>query len=185
MLKTLDIPMSFGTYLDSANPNTALAASPYIHVRYTASSTYNVILKPAYSAAIPDFAIESASLYVYPAYISGSPSVTLKRVLQAATNGATWNKYDGTSDWETAGATGATDVSAALACSPISGFVQYQYKAINLTRAEYLAAKTDDQALLLTTTLLGSWMYFVNVGQPTNTPFIRVQYRSNSVPTFF
>ena len=185
MLKTLDIAMSFGTYLDSSNPNTALAASQYIHVRYATASTYSALLKPVYSTAIPDFAIESASLYVYPAYVSGSPSVTLKRVLRAATNAATWNKYDGSSAWGTPGGTGVADSSAALACSPISAFVQYQYKAIPLTRAEYLAAKTDDQGLLLTTSTLNGWVYFVNYNQASNTPFIRISYRSNSVPTFF
>lgn len=185
MLKTVDIAMSFGTYLYNGNPNSAYSASQYVHV-WNGNGIYHTLLKPAYSTAIPDYSIDSATLYIYVQYkAAASPLVTLNRVLKAATNGATWNKYDGTNAWETAGGTGATDISAALACSPFSGFIQYQYAAIPLTRAEYLAAKTDDQSFLLTPAAVNQWLYFVNAGQPTNAPFIRIQYRSNSVPTFF
>ena len=185
MLKTLDIAMSFGTYLNDNSPNMSMLNSNHIHV-WNGNGIYHTLLKPAYSIAIPDFAIESAMLYLYVQYApQAGRSVNLSRVVKAATSGATWNKYDGSSAWETPGGTGATDISAALACSPFSGFVQYQYAAIPLTRAEYLAAKTNDQCFLLTPAAYNQWVYFVNYNQASNTPFIRISYRSNSVPTFF
>lgn len=185
MLKTLDIAMSFGTSLIKSDPNGSWLTGEYVHV-WNGNGVYHTLLKPAYSTIIPDYAIESAMLYLYVQYApQAGRSVNLSRVLKAATSGATWNKYDGSSAWETPGGTGATDISAALACSPFSGFVQYQYAVIPLTRAEYLAAKTDDQCFLLTPAAYNQWVYFVNYNQASNAPFIRIQYRSNSVPTFF
>lgn len=183
MLKTLDIPMSFGTYLNNTY-DLPLLNSNYIHV-WNGNQILHTLLKPAYSTAIPDYAIESATLYLYVQYAPENPSVLLYRVLKTATSGAIWSKYDGTNAWETPGGTGATDISTALACSPFSGFIRYQYAAIPLTRAEYLAAKVDDQSFLLTPATFGRWVYFVNYNQSSNTPFIRIQYRTNSVPTFF
>ena len=54
-----------------------------------------------------DATIDSAKIWFYVSSYSGLPSTinyTMRRVLRAWTEtGVTWNKYDGTNDWTTAG----------------------------------------------------------------------------------
>ena len=52
--------------------------------------------------------VSAATLYIYQSGNNSSYSIDLRRMLQAWTDsGATWNRYDGTSDWNTGGALGA------------------------------------------------------------------------------
>lgn len=52
--------------------------------------------------------VSAATLYLYQSIANATYSIDLRRLLRAATEaGITWNKYDGTNDWTTAGGLGA------------------------------------------------------------------------------
>lgn len=98
------------TYLSSLNPTTNSGTSTVIDVGE--SNGGSAIIRGLWRdplTGIPSNAnVTSATLYVYIALADLSSSDRLLRVYRArrswVESGATWNKYDGTNDWSSAGA---------------------------------------------------------------------------------
>ena len=108
------------TYLNNINATTNYGTNTTIDIGMEAMSyTGRGLIKFDFTKGtnpIPMYSqILSAILYITPVDdISGNTRVlSVYRCLRAWTEGgATWNKYDGTSDWGTAGASNATDREA-------------------------------------------------------------------------
>ena len=118
-------PATIDNYLDSDTPTTNYGSAAAFYVFKGADNVKRPILKFDMSGTIPAGAtINSATLSAYCfIYLGGNyPSgrtYTCKRVTQTGwtSSGSTWNKYDGTNNWASAGGD-YTDTDAASASAP-------------------------------------------------------------------
>jgi len=97
--------------------------------------------------------LSTSSLAVVIGTSVGSPPSTIKRITQTAwTEGATWNKYDGTTNWGVAGGdlstpdvpftptgTGAFSITGAALAAFLQDALDNRSKSVNM------AVKTDDE----------------------------------------
>lgn len=200
--KTTDIT---DTFIDDSGPtinnstNTALYAGEFI----SATIKTRLWIKPALGdGSVPaGSTINSATLRLKISADFSSNTRTLKayRVLRAASHLATWNTYDGTNNWGTAGASNtstdreATDIgSVSIAHDTATG----TWVEISLTTAsvqEMLASGsfTNNGLLLqMDTETDDCWeFYSTDHGTSANHPELVIDYTApssvNGMPVFF
>jgi hypothetical protein len=112
--ETLTIqPSSIDTYINDSTPTTNNGVYDYTIVgEWSAVSKFRTLIKFDLSGLPTNATIISAtlSLYCTTDYSGNARTYRVYNLKRAWTEaGATWNKYDGTNDWQTAGATGAND----------------------------------------------------------------------------
>ena len=95
-------PSDIDNYLRSENPDNNYGGAPFVYLRL---ADRNAILKFDFSALPAGAIINSATLSVYKDTDSASINFFAYRLTQTAWTelGSTWNKYDGTNNWATAG----------------------------------------------------------------------------------
>ncbi len=109
------------TYLREASP-TANQDSQQINVfSYLVGDRGNGLIRFTLPGVLAGATINSATLSLFITDRTTIKTVDVHRVLRAWTEtGATWNTYDGTNNWGTAGGTNAADISAATASTVVS-----------------------------------------------------------------
>ena len=130
-------PSTTDTILDEGGPNTNYGTETYLWVRSRSSSRNNrAILKFDVSSQIPSGStINSATLSLYY-YIHGSNDPVGRtewayRITQTAwgETTATWNKYDGTNAWTTAGGDYTTTDGASTTVPASYGWMNWDVTA--------------------------------------------------------
>lgn len=117
------------TFINQAAATTAYGTSTTLYVRDgAASDTENSILSFPGLSSLPAGTINSVTIAIFRDN-SANPSmlVDLHALLRTYSDLATWNTYDGTNNWTTAGGTGAgTDISTTLSATiTIGNAAQY------------------------------------------------------------
>jgi hypothetical protein len=127
------------TYIDKNIPTTNNNAETAIEVNaYSASIIRHGLVRFTLPGVLSGATINSATLTLTTKFAnSGGQTVGAYRCLKAWTEGgATWNKYDGSADWTTAGGYDTSDASATLSASASNGAPDAN---IDLTGANLIA----------------------------------------------
>ena len=144
MTETYNFPgngvFNIDSYIYENTPNTNYGTDEALMLG-TAGATldYASIVKVVLSIIPTSFVVQSAilSLYQTGEEATASEDVSVFRLLMAWSEaGVTWNKYDGTNAWQTAGAQGANDRdSTVLAVKTLSDAEANGYKDWTLNAA--------------------------------------------------
>lgn len=125
------------TRLREGSPTTNYGSDVNIEVvKYGVGDHTHALLRFDGLSNIPSNAVvSSATLYIYQnAQFDNTHSIDLRRMLQAWTEaGATWNTYNGTNSWNTAGALGAATDRVAAVESTTSIGTALQYYGLDCT----------------------------------------------------
>lgn len=107
------------TYLREQAPTANQDATDGLEVHaFGSSNRANGLIRFTLPAVLTGATINSATLSLKVKDKTTTYTVDAHRCLQAWTEGgATWNKYDGTTDWATAGGTGGADMTASATAS--------------------------------------------------------------------
>jgi hypothetical protein len=136
---------------------TGQATTLYVGDQNDTGDTNRGITKASFSGLQNGSIINSVTLDLYLNDVSKASNNRLLRVFrikQVMTTSVTWNKYDGTNNWQVAGGTGANDIEAVD-----SGSLTFhttdttgQYYSISLTTADisamFLGSYTNNGFLL-------------------------------------
>jgi len=196
MIKTLDIPMVFGTTLNKNDNYTPTHENDAIMRPYSWSPYADAwinwygMVKPSYVAYISDDKVISATLYLHNETTTNTMTANVWRILRNATDQASYATYDGANGWANYGASGAGDKSGTIQSANVS-ILPNRWMAIPLVLSAFLEAKSANQCLLLGiehggATVTYDWQ-ITNANQVANTPFIRIEYDqpANPMPIFF
>jgi len=133
-------------YIDEANATTNYGTTSSLHVGTDAAIKHRkILLKPAVTSLPVGHTLTSAKLRLHCKSTTGTaPALKAHRALLTWTEaGVTWNKYDGSSDWTTAGAAASgTDYAAATLYSgtPTKDRNNFIVMALDLTEFASLIA---------------------------------------------
>lgn len=113
---TYNLTPDWDTYIYSGAPSTNYQAANYFRQHYSAAKS---LLK----FALPDITgkvLVKAELKLYTTYVYNSVTFQVQKLLVPATGSATWNTYDGTNAWASAGAGGASDAAGNYGSATVS-----------------------------------------------------------------
>jgi len=121
---TLSTGTDKDTYISSGNATTNYGSSTSLYLGKDGSASVRTLLEPDCSGIDSDATCDSATLTMYSAYQDFYPSyerdVSAYELRSGRSGwteaGATWNKYDGTNDWSTAGVGDTSNDRLATAC---------------------------------------------------------------------
>ena len=154
--------------IDSSNPTVAMTGtySEQMYCGFKEASEFRDLLRFSDLGTISSAAtIKSANLNIYAvSAVSGSQVITVYECLKAWTTAATWNKYDGTNDWATAGAKSAADdyTTTSVGSAHIFGTgTQHAVVALNSTGIAALQAWVSG-------TRSNNGLIFANLNTATN-----------------
>jgi len=161
-MATLTLNPSGDTRIQKPNPSSNYGGESYLQVgEYNAGTDYVVrsLLKFDLSSIPTGSIITSATLRIYDSganYADNTRTMYVNRSKRAWTeNGATWNKYDGTNDWSTAGGgTNSNDVeltaigSISMPASEAAGYVEISLTASAIQ--EWLDGIFTNNGIILT-----------------------------------
>ena len=128
-------PSDMDNYLSKGVPDTNYGSGIHIYVRSLTNADYRMILKFDFSA-LPDGAvISAATLSIYYNYTSTDPvgrTYWAYEITQTGWTelGSTWNKYDGTNNWDTAGGDYTTGNGASIVMPAGYGWVDWNVLAL-------------------------------------------------------
>ena len=118
MTTTTIQPSEIDTTIRGVNPTINYGTSNVLQIGVTSGYVYRALVKWSLAGITPTDICDSATLSLWLAVDAATTyAVTwgVYRVLRDwGETTATWNKYDGTNNWTTAGATGAGDIDATL-----------------------------------------------------------------------
>lgn len=139
-------PSSIDTELDSFAPTVNYGTATT--VRLYGSVSHRGLIKFDLSSIPTGAAVLSATLSLNFSTVDVAGTINAYRVYRAWTEaGATWNKYDGTNNWGTAGCDNTTsDRSAVSMGSVITGL---GWKSISLDLTEFASLRASNNGLLL------------------------------------
>lgn len=180
------------TRIQKSNPSSNYGGDSYLQVgEYNALTDYVVrsLLKFDLSSIPAGSTIISATLRIYDSaanYSDNTRTMYVNRSKRAWTeNGATWNKYDGTNDWSTAGGgTNSNDVeltpigSVSMPASEVAGYVEISLTASSVQ--EWLDGIFTNNGIILTMGTELNDMHDFHSDEGVNRPELVVVYASSS-----
>jgi hypothetical protein len=153
---------SVDTFIDSSTPTTNYGTGVFMGVGEVNAATEitRSLIKWDLSSIPPSATITSATLSIYIQGNLGANandrSVYAYRVLRAWTEaGATWNKYDGTNDWGTAGCSNttsdreATDIGSAAVAKSLPNGTEIQISLTPSKVQEWISGALTNNGILL------------------------------------
>lgn len=109
----MEIACVASTFINSANPDTNYSSETYLESYYFLGTEMRSLVGFDLSAIPAGSTITSASVKLYVTDWTTNQGHTFARLTQNNwTEGATYNKYDGSNDWTTAGGDYTSDYSA-------------------------------------------------------------------------
>lgn len=133
-------------YLKSSTPTTSQCNGTSLNVGYNGTGIERALLQ--FNISIPQDAnvLESDLAVQLSATSSSAAAVELHPVTQAWTTGATWNAYDGTNAWTTAGGTYSNPATWTTTVGTATG--TYHWYLTALTQTWVNGSATNDGVLL-------------------------------------
>ena len=144
------------TFIQASAPGANQGGLDYVAVgEEPDGARYRSLLKFDLSNSIPTGAtVQSATLHVYGTWMSTNDAVNIStyKVLKGWTESATWNTYDGTNAWATAGCGGATDRSlTADATTSVTAAGWYTWNLTSAMVQDWVTNPSANNGILLMT----------------------------------
>lgn len=173
------------SYIDASAPNTNYGSSDVIVVATYSSNPARVLIKftlPSLSGSI-----SLIKLYLLTGYVTNATQVNVHQLTQTGWTeaGVTWNKYDGTNNWTTAGGDYNSTIIHSLTPS-MSSWVAFILQGTGSTHPLSLSfGDSIDLLLKLNSETPTTEIDFVSKEDttPTNRPYLEITYSASSIKT--
>lgn len=165
-------------YINAGSPTTNFCGGTALNAGYDGTNASRALLQFSLAAIPTTDAVLSAKLLLYLGSASTSTATSLGayQLTRAWTTGATWNTYDGTNSWTTAG--GDFSGTAAATTSGIAATgVWYSWSPTSLVQGWVNGTIANDGLLLKEPTENVTNVLGFNSASATNPPYLQVVHQ--------